>query len=419
MANRLVLFANSFPYGSQEPYLMRELDFYGPFDEVIIFSLSIRKHQRGHVRHLPDDRFVVVPVFFRSRVIYAFWSISVVFTREVRLEIAELWKAKRLSFRRVVRVLAHYGRVKYEASRIEKYLKARVFSKTEDRTVLYSYRFLYQPLLMQKISSYFDKVLLIGRAHGIDLYEDRSPIGFLPGRSSNLESLDELHIVSEHGRAYLTRRYPEHAHKILATYLGTEDRGYQRSRKTSSVLRLVSCSNVVPVKRLELVVESLKIISREIDLEWVHYGDGSELAPIKSLAASIPDRIQIDMPGRVSNNDILAAYAKGRHDVFINVSSSEGLPVSVMEACSFGIPVIATDVGGTNEIVFDSVNGILLPANCNGLEVAEAIEVFARMTDEEYWKMSRAARQIWCDRFNSAKNYERFVAEALRKLSIQ
>ena len=42
MTRRLLLFANSFPYGKQEPYLMRECHYLDAFDEVYIFSLSIR-----------------------------------------------------------------------------------------------------------------------------------------------------------------------------------------------------------------------------------------------------------------------------------------------------------------------------------------------------------------------------------------
>ena len=46
-------------------------------------------------------------------------------------------------------------------------------------------------------------------------------------------------------------------------------------------------------------------------------------------------------------------------DIFVNPSYSEGLPTSVMEACAAGCATIATDVGGTNEIVLDGINGLL------------------------------------------------------------
>ena len=45
-------------------------------------------------------------------------------------------------------------------------------------------------------------------------------------------------------------------------------------------------------------------------------------------------------------------YIKNNHfDVFINLSKFEGLPVSIIEAISFGVPVFATDAGGSREAV--------------------------------------------------------------------
>ena len=49
-------------------------------------------------------------------------------------------------------------------------------------------------------------------------------------------------------------------------------------------------------------------------------------------------------------------------DIFVNPSYSEGLPTSVMEAASVGLPIIATDVGGTNEIIEDDKSGLLYKA---------------------------------------------------------
>ena len=71
MTRRLLLFANSFPYGKQEPYLMRECRYLDAFDEVYIFSLSIRKHQRDLRRDLPLEQVTVVPVPFKSPLFYA------------------------------------------------------------------------------------------------------------------------------------------------------------------------------------------------------------------------------------------------------------------------------------------------------------------------------------------------------------
>lgn len=48
-------------------------------------------------------------------------------------------------------------------------------------------------------------------------------------------------------------------------------------------------------------------------------------------------------------------------DAFVSPSHSEGFPRSVLEAAAAGLPIVATDTGGTREIVEDSITGILIP----------------------------------------------------------
>ena len=106
-----------------------------------------------------------------------------------------------------------------------------------------------------------------------------------------------------------------------------------------------------------------------------HYGDGPQLEEARA-ACSLLTHSTAKFAGALPNDALLGEYAAKHFDVFVNVSSSEGLPLSIMEACGFGIPVIATDVGGTHEIVSDGVNGFLLPSDCGPEDVAAAIKRF-------------------------------------------
>lgn len=54
------------------------------------------------------------------------------------------------------------------------------------------------------------------------------------------------------------------------------------------------------------------------------------------------------------------------------MSLSEGIPVSIMEAISFGIPIIATNVGGNAEIVNDET-GVLIPVNIDQAAFNETV----------------------------------------------
>jgi glycosyltransferase involved in cell wall biosynthesis len=67
------------------------------------------------------------------------------------------------------------------------------------------------------------------------------------------------------------------------------------------------------------------------------------------------DRVQL-LGYRTDVRDLLAAA-----DLFVLASAFEGLPVSIMEAMSAGLPVVATAVGGVPEAVEDGVTGLLVP----------------------------------------------------------
>ena len=113
----------------------------------------------------------------------------------------------------------------------------------------------------------------------------------------------------------------------------------------------------------------------------------------------------------MKNSDVIELYRKEYFDCFINVSTTEGVPVSVMEAMSFGIPILATDVGGTSEIVKDGSNGILLKPDCSPKQISEKIESLIDLSkDNEIRKYRKASRILWNQMCNADVNYKSFVS---------
>jgi glycosyltransferase involved in cell wall biosynthesis len=84
-----------------------------------------------------------------------------------------------------------------------------------------------------------------------------------------------------------------------------------------------------------------------------------------------------------------------------------------MEAISFGIPVIATDVGGTKDIV-NSKNGFLLSSNPSIEEVAEQIKSKIEMNREDFEKLKENAVKIFNEKVNAKKNYNEFIEKINR-----
>ena len=88
------------------------------------------------------------------------------------------------------------------------------------------------------------------------------------------------------------------------------------------------------------------------------------------------------------------------------------MPVSMMEAISFGIPVIAANVGGVSEIV-NSDTGILLSSEGSISEIKKAITDFYNFSDNKKDAMRKSAVLLWESAFNAETNYKMFSEELL------
>jgi glycosyltransferase involved in cell wall biosynthesis len=141
---------------------------------------------------------------------------------------------------------------------------------------------------------------------------------------------------------------------------------------------------------------------------WTHLGSGPLEASLKAQARELPSHVHWRFAGQVANRAVLDFYRSQPVDLFLNVSSTEGLPVSVMEALSFGIPVAATEVGGTPELVNDD-NGRLLPANITAAELAAVLTEFHTLPAGEKQAVRDAAWQTWSEKANAEQQYGDFA----------
>lgn len=99
-------------------------------------------------------------------------------------------------------------------------------------------------------------------------------------------------------------------------------------------------------------------------------GDGQDMGLLKEFCKL--HRLESNVVFTGYQSDISAYYRV--LDIFVLPSLSEGLPNAVLEAMSFGIPVICTSVGGVPEVI-DGDNGILVPANDHQALAGKMIEL--------------------------------------------
>jgi glycosyltransferase involved in cell wall biosynthesis len=259
---------------------------------------------------------------------------------------------------------------------------------------------------------------VVSRAHGSDLYEDRHRPPYIPFQPLIARTADRLYPVSDHGATHLRARLGAPADKVVVARLGVEAPTPHPgcAPSTDGVWRLVSCAVVVPVKRMALVARSVGCLARMAPgrrVEWVHLGGGPDEPVLREAVddTSGPN-LKVSLRGHVSNAEVLRHYQEKPVDLFVNLSASEGIPVSVMEAAAAGVPILGMRVGGMPEIVTED-NGILLDPGAGPEEVAAALLSLLNDT-HRLRSMREGSRRVWRRGFQARPNFERFASDVRR-----
>jgi glycosyltransferase involved in cell wall biosynthesis len=246
----------------------------------------------------------------------------------------------------------------------------------------------------------------VARTHRFDLYDECWDTGAVPFREAKARALDAIFAVSESGGEYLRQRIPGQREKVGVQRLGVRDPGHACPAATDAIPLVVTCARLEPQKRIHLVPEALARLGNPV--RWIHFGDGPERKRVideaSRLLGGVEPGVEWELRGQVDNREILAFYEDNHVDALLSLSSSEGLPVSMMEAQSYGIPIVALGVGGVPEIVREGT-GVLLSPQAGPSEAAAGLRAALEPGRFE----SDEVRALFKERFDASANYERFV----------
>lgn len=259
------------------------------------------------------------------------------------------------------------------------------------------------PYLKDSCSTSHYKIVI--RSHGSDLTGVHQQ-GYRPFRAEVLQHCTAWYAVSEYGKLYLQTRYPEFKFKIKCARIGVPGHGKAPLPNVGQPLTFISVSNIVPLKRVHLIFEVFQNLNH--DIIWHHFGDGPEMPRLKQKIKSARPAFKVHLHGHVETDALVSFYKTQPVHAFINLSTREGLPVSIMEAFSFGIPVFATAVGGTPELVNDT-NGSCIPAEVTDTVLQNALEAFVlRISNSN--DLRQQAYITWLNKV-STENYIHFFNE--------
>lgn len=408
----LILITNHFPFGLYESFLENELPYLTrKFGKVIIICRDVAsKGQRplhGATIHRID------PVSSRTELLTTILLCAINagrIWRYVRDELAWLKERNRKLSLPVVHEMVHQLVKSIQTARhIRRIMR---IENTGTHVILYSYWLTSSALATTFVSPRHKSIRRISRAHGGDVYEYRNENRYLAFRRMLLQHLDRIFAISDDAAAHLRRQDPGAGdHKVHVARLGTRQAGTSPVHKGKR-FTVVSCSFLVPVKRIHLLVDALEKINH-LDIDWIHVGDGpmeNEIVTRAKQKFRNKSNIHFTFRGALPNDVLMQFYKDTYVHLFVNTSSAEGIPVTIMEAQSFGIPVVAPRVGGVPEIVSED-SGRLFDADASPLTIANLITEVLELPPDDYVAMRGQAFQNWKTRYNADNNFSTFVAQ--------
>ena len=165
---------------------------------------------------------------------------------------------------------------------------------------------------------------------------------------------------------------------------------------------LLSVGRIVHQKGIDLAMHALADM-RDLDWKWRIAGDGPQMESLKRLAAELNLQDRLQFLGWQSREQLVDLYQWS--NLFLFPSRHEGMPNAVLEAMASGLPVVATRISGSEELVVDWKTGFLVPSEdvislqsaLRNLLLNPALRremgLASRRRVEEFYSWENAARQ--------------------------
>jgi glycosyltransferase involved in cell wall biosynthesis len=149
------------------------------------------------------------------------------------------------------------------------------------------------------------------------------------------------------------------------------------------------------MKRLDLLIQSfVHVLARYPQARLMIVGEGSLRPQLEALAAALGISHAVIWTGfRKDISRLLAAM-----DLYVQASSNEGLSLSILEAMAAGKAVVATKVGGAEEVITDGTTGILIAPGSTSV-IASAVSDLLEHADKRSF-LAQAARSHVLQQFN-------------------
>jgi glycosyltransferase involved in cell wall biosynthesis len=398
---KVLLITASFPYIGGEQFLETEVSYYKDL-ELIIMPKVKYKEIRDIPNNIKVDNFLSEQSSLKNKYIYLFKLLkTTIFYKELFSEISFNLKKMKI----FLSSIATY-QIYYEIFDI-------YFCKIKDieNFIVYTYWNDEATYALQKLKLKY-RYKLISRIHRGDLYKERKLFNYMPLKKHFTNNIDTLYTITQSANEYLVKTYGFDKSILKLSRLGVEDLSIVSMPTKDNEMHIVSCSFLTEVKQVDKIIKSLDVLSdkiHHINFKWSHIGDGilyKELLQFAKNKLGDKKNVQFEFLGNLENRKVYEFYRDNNIDVFINVSKSEGVPVSIMEAMSCHIPIVAPNIGGIKDMIISGYNGFLLSNKCSNDEIVESLKNINFFKDD---KIRKNSYNLFLKKYNAKKNYSNFI----------
>jgi len=217
--------------------------------------------------------------------------------------------------------------------------------------------------------------------------------------------------ISNYNTNYVVKRYgSKHQHKIHTVRCGipTDMKTTKASKyNDSAILNILSIGQLTERKGFHILIEACFILLRNgLKFHCTIIGEGEQRPILQNLIKSFNLENQVTLAGAMPQEKIRSHFQE--NDVFVmpcmvtNDGHRDGIPVALMEAMLFELPVVTTNILGLPELVEHGVNGVLVEPN-NAYLIADAVnELYLSQSYRK--KLGKQGAQKIFREFNSERS---------------
>jgi glycosyltransferase involved in cell wall biosynthesis len=175
-----------------------------------------------------------------------------------------------------------------------------------------------------------------------------------------LELAGRIASVSEDAHRWLLALRPDLGPRLSTVHNGIPTEVDRPTPLPHDPPTLLFLGRIEPQKRPDVALRAFAIVaSTNPDARLRIAGSGSQAAEMADLSTSLGIDSQVEFLGLVDPSEVNGLL--DATTIFLMSSDYEGLPIALLEAARKGRPTVATDVGGTREVVIDGESGLLVP----------------------------------------------------------